>query len=146
MYWFRTFAFPTNQQQNLPPPPSGYYPVTYYYQQLFPCQWCGSFYCSPFCAGRIVYQDMTQQYQHQDQYRDPSWGPIRRNQNQNGFRDAEAPVPNQYIHESSGTILGDGSTGIDPGMAWIGANDKTGGGKVWRTPSKIPLIVDSNLT
>ena len=36
------------------------------------------------------------------------------------------------------------STGINPGYAWISANDEAGVGQVWRTPPKNPLIVDRN--
>jgi hypothetical protein len=77
--------------------------------------------------------------------REPSSGPIR-NRNEKGLRKAEAPKPNHLKHESSWTTPFGGSTGIDPGHAWTGAIDKTGGGKVWRTPSKNPSMIDRNLT
>ena len=89
---------------------------------------------------------LAQLYQF-DQYQTPSWGPSR-DQNRNGFHEAEPLYHNQIYHESSGTILEGSSTGFDTGHAWIEANDKTGSGKVWKTPSKNSLtrMVDRNLT
>jgi hypothetical protein len=65
--------------------------------------------------------------QHQHQYRGPSSGP-RRNQRRKGFRMAEAQLPYNKLHESSGKIAEDRSTGIN---ARIDANDNAGAGKVW---------------
>ena len=147
-----------NQRQILTPPSSVYHPMM---QQLLglqavamPCCQCRSFYGFPltFCACQchVVYPGtrIAHWWQHQLEYqycRLPSSGPSR-NQNRIGSREAEALYRNQLIHESSGMVLEDRSTGVDPGYARIGANDKTGGGEVWRTPSKNALTVDHNLT
>jgi hypothetical protein len=76
------------------------------------------------------------------------WGPgPSHNQNQIlGFSEAENPSPNHIIHEASVAIPEDGYTGLDPGHAWVEANDNAGGGEVQRTPSKNPLMADHNLT
>lgn len=127
---------PRNHRQPLPPPPSLNFfimpPLLGLQAQTIP--WYGGFYGLPFSTGP-VYQGMAQQHQHQ--YRPPSWGPIR-NQHSNGFRKAEAQILYNFIHESSGTIAGDRSTGIHPGYARIGAIDNPGAEKVWRTPSRNP--------
>jgi hypothetical protein len=44
---------------------------------------------------------------------------------------AEAHLLCATVHESSGTIAEDRSTGIHPSYARIGANDNAGAGKVW---------------
>ena len=72
-----------------------------------------------------------------------SHGPSRKQRKR--FHKAEPPYPNQSEHESSGTIREDRSIGVNPGMAWIGTGNKPGVRKVWRTPSKNPLIVDCDL-
>ena len=71
-------------------------------------------------------------------YRAPSSGPSRncRNRRNKGFRKTEPLNTNQLTHESSGTVIYDSSTGVDPGQAQINTNNNTGKGKVWRTPSK----------
>jgi hypothetical protein len=103
---------------------------------------------------------MAQQYYHNhDQYpshwqpeyraqRPPSSGPIRTSkQRSERFREAEAQYANHTTHESSGKVAKNRSTGTDPGMAWIGANNNPRVGKVWRTPSENPsLMADRNLT
>jgi hypothetical protein len=88
-------------------------------------RWYEKFYGLPIGTG----QELDQQHQHQ--YRGPSSGPPRRNQRRKGFRMAEAQVPYNKIHESSGKIAEDCSTGIHPSYARIGANDYAGAGKVW---------------
>ena len=117
-------------------------------QELLPCQCCGGFFNCPFCVSAVPvgYQGMApnQQYQHH-QYRERSSGPSR-NQNRNGYHKAETLYRNHIVHESSRTVLHDGSTGFDLGHPRIDANNKTGKGKVWRTPSKNPLMIDRNLT
>jgi hypothetical protein len=135
---------PWNQRQHLPPPPSI---NPFIMQQLLELQanampWSEVFYGLPFCTGP-VYQGMAQQHQHQ--YRAPSSGPCR-NQRSKGSRKAEAQFLFHISHESSGTIAGDRSTSIHPGYARIGANNNTGAQKVWRTPSRNPLMADHNST
>ena len=62
------------------------------------------------------------------------------------FHKAEPPYHYHVKHESSGTIGEDRSTGVYPGHARIGTSrNKSGIGKVWRTPSKNPLIVECDL-
>ena len=117
---------PRNQQQPLPPPP---------FINPFLMHWCEGFY-----AGSL-YQGMAQQHL----YRPPSSGP-HRNQPRKGPQMAEAPYRYNLAHESPGTIAGDRSTGINPGYAQIGANGNTRAGKVWRTPSRTPLMADHNST
>jgi hypothetical protein len=70
-------------------------------------RWYERFYGLPIGTGPELDQ------QHQHQYRGPSSGP-RRNQRRKGFRKAEAQVPYNKIHESSGKIAEDRSTGIHP--------------------------------
>ena len=130
---------PTNQRQQLLPPPPYVVNPFVMMQHLLELQantipWCEGLYSLPFCAGP-VYQGMAQQLQHQ--YRAPSSGPSR-NQRSRGSRKAEALYLYNLIHESSGTIAEDRSTGIHPGHARIGANDNTRAGKVRRTPSRNP--------
>ena len=63
------------------------------------------------------------------------------------FRKAEAPNHFHSKLESSGPVVEDGSIGIYPGQARIAANDDPRSGKVWRTPSKNPLMIGrTNLT
>ena len=135
---------PRNQRQLLPPSPSLYFLRM---QQLLELQantiaWYESYYGLPFCEGP-VYQGVAQQDQYQ--YRAPSWGTTR-NQHKNGFHKAEAQDLNNYLHESFGTIAFDRSTGIYPGYAWIDANNNTGAEKVWRPPSRNPLMSDHTST
>ena len=143
MHVIQLSLVPMSQQQPLPPPTSV---NPFIIQQLLESQanimpWCEGFYGLPFCAGP-VYQAMAQQHQHQ--YRARSSGPSR-SQHSKRFRKAETQYRHHNIHELSGMIAEDHSTGTHPGHAWIGANDNTGVGKVWRTPSKNPLMVDCNL-
>ena len=137
---------PRYQRQPLPPPHSVNPFVMQYLLELLQANtipWCEDFYGSPFCGGP-VYQEMAQQNQHQ--YRAPSPGPSR-NQRSKGSRKTEAQYLYNNLHESSGTIAGDDrSTGIHPDHARIGASNNTGAGKVWRTPSRDPLMADHNST
>lgn len=124
-------------------------------QEILPCQGCGGFDCWSFCAGPgpviLIYDSEGHGMQHDHwQYRERSSGPSRtrqtRNQNhRNGLREAENPQSYQNVHDMSRTILEDGSVSFDLGNAWIEANNKSGSGKVWRTPSKNPSMVDHNL-
>ena len=108
------------------------------------------FYGSSFSAatgsgqGPVLYQGpgiMAQDYQN----RAPSSGPTR-NQRGNGFREAGPPYSYHLEHESSGTIAEDRSVSVNSGHAQIDAsNNHSGVGKVWRTPSKNPLMFDCNL-
>ena len=113
--------------------------------------WCGGFYLMPFDGGpQVVPQGVpaATEQQNQSQYYQeaPSSAGPRQNQRKR-FRKAE-PSHNNQSHESPGTMAEDRSTGVDTGHAWIGANnsDDAGMGKVWRTPTKNPLIVDQDLT
>ena len=112
-----------------------------------PCQWCGLFPCSWYCPSRHQVNPLWQQQHDQYYYypspsREPSWGPTRTHSHaaslnhQQGFAQAEAQPNNQFIHASSVTISGDGSTGVVPGIALNDTNYNTGGGQVWRTPSR----------
>ena len=121
---------PRNQRQPLPMPASV---NLFVMQQLLESQaniipWYEGLYGLTFCACP-VYQETDHWQQHQHQYQAPSSGPSR-NQHRKGFRKAEAQHQYHILHESSGTIAEDRSTGIHPGHAWIGANDNTGIGKV----------------
>ena len=95
-----------------------------------------------------VYQGMApgHHWQPQHQYqRAPSSGPSRARQHRRSSK-AEPPYHYHLTHESSGTIGEDRSTGVYPGHAQIGTSrNKSGIGKVWRTPSKNPLIVECDL-
>ena len=121
---------PTNQRQHFPLPPSL---NPFVMQQLLDSQantipWCEGCYSLLFCTGPVYHwQGVAQQHQHQ--YRAPSSGPSR-NQRGKESRKAEAQYLINLKHESSRTIAGDRSTGTHPGHARIGANDKTGTGKV----------------
>ena len=136
--WFQ--LLPTTQQQSLPRPPIAY-PIVM--QQLLvsqanttPC--CGGCtmilhsYNSLFCAD-AVYRSISQHYQHQ--YRAPSSGPSR-SQRSKGRRKTEAQQPNQFKHESSGTIGRDRYAGIHLGHARTDAKDNTGVGGAWRPPTR----------
>ena len=133
-----------HQRQPLPIP----FVNPFVMQQLLESQantmlWCEGFHGLPFCAGPVygpAYHGMAHWQQHQHQYRIPSSGPSR-NQHSKGFRKAEALYKYHLLHELSGTIAEDRFTGIDPGYAWTGANDNTGVGKVWRTPSRNPINI-----
>ena len=134
---------PRNQRQPLPPPPSINFFII---QQPLELQannvpWREGFYSLPFCSCPAIHQGIDQQ--HRSQYRAPSSGP-RRNQRRKGFSEAEAQDFFNRLHESSRTIAGDRSTGIHPGYAQIGANNNTGAEKVWKTPSRNPLMADHN--
>ena len=86
-----------------------------------PCLWCGRFFCSLECDGRL------HRY-NQHQHPNSSWGPGP-NQHRIRFREAETLYQNHYLHASSGTISVDGYSGAHPGHAWIGTDD-TGVGEV----------------
>ena len=74
-----------------------------------------------------------QNYQYQDQNSGPRHDPNQRGR----FRlQAEPRYTNHLLHESFGTVIGDRSTGFNPGHARIEASKNTGDGKVRRTPSK----------
>ena len=129
---------PSNQRQFLPPLLS----VNPFVMQLLDLQTntmplCEGLDGLPFDIGP-VYQGMVQQQHHQ--YRAPRSGPGR-NRRRKRVRKAETQHRYNLKHESSGTIIGDRSTGIHPGHAWIGASDDTGGRKVWRTPPKNQLML-----
>ena len=90
----------------------------------------------------LVHQGMqvaSEQNQPEDQYQAPKSGPSPSRNQRKRFRKAESPYPNQSLHESSGTVGEDRSTGVDPGHARINANDDAGVSKVWRTPSENPF-------
>ena len=127
---------PRNQRQFLPPL---LYVNPFMMQQLIELQTntrpsCVGFYSLPFDIGP-AYQRMAQHHCHQ--YRS---GPSS-NQCRKRFRKAETQHRYNVLHESSGTIIGDRSTGIHPGHAQIGANDNSGGRKVWRTPPRNPSML-----
>ena len=115
--------------------------------------WCNSeglYGPSPYSSP--VYGETAQywpgSYHWQQQYNAPSLGPSDSGPSHNKpqqFRKAEHQYKYQRTHELSGRIPEDRSTGTDLGHAQIGAKNKSGGGKVWRTPSKNPLMVDRNL-
>ena len=113
---------------------------------VLPCPSCGipSLLCQSQCSGSPagpvlpVYQGMDQsrrRHPSRIQVTEPSLG-----QNRTEFREAEFPNHYKISHESSRVIPEDSSSGSYPGQARKGANDKTGVGKVWRTPSKNPLM------
>ena len=136
---------PRNQRQLIPPPP--FVNLFTMMLQLLELQastipWCGSFDGLPSHVGP-VYQKIPPQ-QHQHLYRAPSSGP-NRNQRSKGFRKAEALDRYNFIHESSGTITRDRSTGINLGHAQIDVGDNTGACKVWSTPPRNPLMADHKL-
>ena len=84
---------------------------------------------------------MVQLQQPLGQYssRAPSSGPSRHKRSI-GSHEAEALSTSQNNkHELSGTITGDRSIGTHPGRARMDASNITGTGKVWRTPSRIPI-------
>ena len=89
-----------------------------------------------------VYQELASNQRPHDQYRPPRSGPSR-NRRRNGPRKAEYPYTNQDTHELSGAVPHDRSSGVDPGMARNDARNNPGGGEVWRTPSKNPLMADA---
>jgi hypothetical protein len=126
-------------------------PVTVYIQQLLlesqanTMPWCeGGFYGLPITGPVNYHQGIAPQDQNQYPSRASSSGPSR-NRNGRGFRKAEPPYPNQSKHAPSGRIGEDRSTGTNPRHARIGASNNTGVGKVWRTPSKNPFMIDRNL-
>ena len=91
------------------------------------------------------YDGSNQQAPPAQQYQPPS-SRRSRNQRKKWSRKTEHPLPNQVKHESSGAVFYNRSTGVDPGDAQIDASNNPGTGKVWRTPSKNPLMADCNLT
>ena len=111
------------------------------------------FYDSYFHTGPVVYPSHwqtpgmapNQQVPPSQQHQPPS---SRRSHGQpkKWSRKTEHPQPYQFIHESSGVVFYDRSTGVDPGEAQIDASNNPGTGQVWITPSKNPLTADCNLT
>ena len=71
----------------------------------------------------------------------PPW-----NQHRTGRTQAEAPHNYPFKREFLWAVVEDGATGIHLGQAWKGANNNPRGGKVWRSPSKNPLMVDPSRT
>ena len=153
MYKFQLTMVPTHQQPPLQPPPFvNPSPFMSMQQPMVSNSAISMFWCEGFYGGSTfysgpVYQGMAphQQPQYLNQYRPPSSGP-RRNQRKKGSRKADTPYLNQFYHESSGTVFCDHSTGVNPSMARIDASNNPGRGKVWRTPSKNPMMTDCNLT
>ena len=78
----------------------------------------------------------TQQLPSQQQYQPPNW-----NRRKKWLHKAEPPYQYRQIHESSGTVPNDRSTGVNPD-----ARNNPRNGKVRRTPSKKPfkLMADCN--
>ena len=62
------------------------------------------------------------------------------------LRKAKPPHPYHRKHESSGAAFYNRSTGVNPGMALNNASNNPGTGKVWRAPTKNPLVADCSLT
>ena len=136
-----------------PPPPPLMNPVMWQSQQLAAYShqhpaanampWSGNYGGSTsYPAGGPVLGN----HQHQQQ---PSSGPSRsRKRRKEQSPKAVPPPPYHNVHESSGMVSYDRSTGIHPGHARIDANNHPGMGQVWRTPSKKLLmhIADCNLT
>ena len=120
-------------------------------QQLLMLQampWCGGFYFMPYDAGPQVAPQGVPAATEQQKYQEAPSSAAGQSRNQRKrFRKAEPTHCNQY-DESPGTMAEDRSTGVDTGHAWIGTNnaDDARIGKVWRTPTKNPLVVDHNLT
>ena len=82
----------------------------------------------------------------QQQYQIPALTDLSRYPRKKESHKAEARYPIQLRHESTGTVLNDLSTGVDPGNAMIDASINPGIGQVRRTPSKNPMMADCNLT
>ena len=107
-------------------------------------QMCEGFYdgSSFYPTSAPVYQGLAPIQQLQQHYQPPSSGPSR-NRGKRWLRKAEPPYPYHHKHGSSGTVLYDRSTGVNPD-----ASNNPGNGEVRRTPSKKPfkLMADCNLT
>jgi hypothetical protein len=112
-----------------------------------PRPWCAeggaplAFYDLPFC-GDPHWQAASYQGMAQPQYRVQALNPAGLSHWHQGFNTTEAQYSYHYVHESSETVAEDRFRGIHPGRARMGASYETGTGKVWRTPSKDPLIAD----
>ena len=81
----------------------------------------------------------------QQQHQIPALTNLSRYPRKKGSRKAES-LSNPNVHESTGTVFNDLSTGVDPGNAMIDASINPGIRKVWRTPSRNPLMANCNLT
>ena len=90
-----------------------------------------------FFAGDDDVQQPQGQYPSYYPSRAPSWG-TSRHQRRIGSHEAEALYQNKVLHELSGTITRDRSTGNHSGMARMDAKNNAGAEKVWRTPSRNP--------
>ena len=98
-------------------------------------------YNTQFSAG----PDYPMGRQHPNQHHHaPRSGPQRNRRSR--YRKTEPHSNNHINHKSSGSVVNDRSTGIDPGMARIGARNETRDGKVCKTPSENLLMADCNLT
>ena len=137
---FSEFTMDPRNQRPLLPPLLSLNPFVM--QQLLELQtntmpsWEG-FYGLPFDIGP-AYQGMARRHHHQ--YRAPRSGPSC-NRRRKRFRKAGTQPCYNKLHESSGTISYDRSTGIHPGHAQVGASDNTGSRKVWRTPPRNPSML-----
>ena len=84
-------------------------------------------------------------HQLQNQYRRPT-SRLNRRRRRKEARKAVHPYQSNKIHELSGTVPSNSSTGVNPGMARNDTNNNPRRGVVWRTPSKNPFVTDCNLT
>ena len=99
-------------------------------------------YNAPYITGPVYSMGGQRPNRHQGQAR--SSGPWRNQRKR--YCKAEPQNQDHNIHESSGLVVNDRSTGVNPGHAWIGASNETRAGKVCRTPSENLLMTDFNLT
>ena len=134
-YRFELTMVPMNQQRSRPLPPQQFVNFSTPMQQ--PLGSANTMVCSEgyydgssFYTGP-VYQRMapipSRQVPHQ--YLPPSSGPSRFRRKK-WSRKAGHPYPYQIVHESSGKVYYDRSTGLNPGMAQIDAHNNSATGKV----------------
>ena len=93
----------------------------------------------PFTAGPVYPMPAGKQYLNHS-YRSQAPRPGARRNRSKRYCKAESQSRKHNPHESSGSVVNDGSTGIDSGHAWIGSSNNTRVGKVWRTPSENLMI------
>ena len=92
-----------------------------------------------FTAGPVYPMPVGKQYPNQP-FRSQAPRPGARRNRSKRYCKAEPQTNKSNPHELSGSVVNDRSTGIDPGIAWIGSSNNTRVGKVWRTPSENLMI------
>ena len=118
-------------------------PLRYVVPMQQPMLWGGGFYSIPSCCSSPVVNPAPCQFWH----RPPNSGPSCNRRRKKGSCKAEPQNLHEFVHESTGTVFCDRSTGINRCHGPVDARNNPRIGKVWRTPPRnLFSMADCNLT